>query len=317
MPLKIKNFLSAFLIAITATLWACAPDFDKSKADGRIAEEKVIVARVNGEPIYKSDVLRRMRAAYEGNIEELKSDPNRWQMLKDVATESEVMDQLLLQTAVAEGMVVSEDDAQGLLDRTKELAGSKAFAEMLKERGVDEETFRDFLVKRELILRYKNKLFKNVTVNDDALEEYYEGHKETFVDPPQVRLEIFTFGVRKTAEGIYKLWKDGDSFEAISAKYKNEGENVGRRTRWMPIDAIPAELQSKVTEADVGTILEPEQISNKFYVVKIIDKMESRTRGFEEVKAEIYETILNLRKNKVLDEWHKNAMQGAKIEYFH
>ena len=317
MSVKIKFFLSAFLLAITAILWACAPDPDNPKADGRVAEEKVFLARVNGEPIYKSDVLRRMRAAYEGDIKELKSDPNRWQMLKDVATESEVMDQLLLQTAVAEGMMVSDEDAQGLLDRTKELAGSQAFAEMLKERGVDEEAFRDFLVKRELILRYKNKLFEIVTVNEDALEEYYEGHKETFVDPPQVRLEILTFGVLKTAEEIHKLWKGGDSFEAISAKYKNEGENVGRRTRWMPVDAIPAELQSKVTEADVGTIVEPEQISNKFYVVRIIDKMESRTRGFEEVKAEIYETILNLRKNKVLDEWYKNAMQGAKIEYFH
>ena len=317
MFMRIKYLLLTFLLVIAATLWACAPDPDKSKADHRVAEEKVIVARVNGEPIYKSDVLRRMRAAYGGDIEELKSDPNRWQMLKDVATESEVMDQLLLQTAVAEGMMVSEDDAQDLLDRSQELAGSQAFAEMLKERGVDEGAFRDFLMKRELILRYKNKLLEKVTVNDDALEEYYEGHKETFVDSPQVRLEIFTFGVRKTAEGIYKLWKDGDSFEAISAKYKNEGENVGRRTRWMPIDAIPAELQSKVAEADVGTIIEPEQISNKFYVVRIIDKMESRTRGFEEVKAEIYETILNLRKNKVLDDWYKNAIQGAKIEYIH
>jgi hypothetical protein len=45
--------------------------------------------------------------------------------------------------------------------------------------------------------------------------------------------------------------------------------------------------------------------------------MESRTRRFEEVKSEINETILNLRKDKVLDEWYKKAMQGAKIEYFH
>ena len=315
--MKIKFFLPTFFLALAATLWACAPDSDKTKADGRFTGEKVVVARVNGEPIYKSDVHRRMHAAYGGDIEEVKSDPNRWQMLEDVATESEVMDELLLQTAVTEGMMVSEDDAQELLDRTKELAGSQAFAKMLKERGVDEEAFRDFLTKRELILRYKNKLFEKVTVNDDALEEYYEGHKETFVNPTQVRLEILTFDVHKTAEEIHKLWKKGDSFEAISAKYQKEGENVGRRTRWMPIDAIPVELQSKVAEADVGTIIAPEQISNKFYIVKLIDKKESRTRRFEEVKAEINEIILNLRKNKILDDWYKNATQGAKIEYIH
>jgi len=317
MSVRIKFFLSIFFLAIVIILWACAPDSDKSKAGDRFAAEKDIVARVNSEPIYKSDVLRRMHAAYGGDIEELKSDQNRWQMLKDVATESEIMDLLLLQTAVTEGMMVSEDDAQGLLERTKELAGPQAFAEMLKERAVDEGAFRDFLMKRELIQRYKNKLFEKIIVNDDALEEYYEGHKETFVNPPQVRLEILTFGVLKTAEEIYKFWKDGNSFEDISSRYQKEGENVGRRTRWMPIDAIPDELQSKVAKADVGTIIEPEQISNKFYVVRIVDKMESRTLRFEEVKAEISETILNLRKNKVIDDWYKNATQGAKIEYFH
>ena len=317
MSVKIKFSLLTLLLAVAAILAACTSDSDKPKAERSVAEAKVVVARVNGEPIYKSSVLRRMRVASGDDIEAVKLDPNRWQMLQDVATETEVMDELLLQTAVADGMTVSAEEAQGFLDRTRKVTGEHAFVEMLEERGASEDAFRDFLVERELIIRYKDKLFDGLTVDEDALQGYYEGHVETFAVPEQVRLEIFTFGVRETAAKIHGRWKDGESYDTIAKMYMNEGEQVGRRTRWMPIDAVPAELQLKVTEADAGTILDPAQISDKFYVVRVVEKMGARARGFDEVKDEIGKTILNLRKNKALDEWYKAASQEAKIEYVH
>jgi len=315
MSVKMKLSLPALLLSVAALLAACTPDSGKPKAEGAVPDAKVVVARVNGEPVYESDVLRRLRAAHGGDVEEEKADPNRWQMLLEVATQTEVMDELLLQTAVAEGMTVSAEEARGLLDRTREVAGESAFSEMLEERGASEEVFRDFLVERELISRYKDKLFGGIGVEGDALQEYYEGHGETFAEPDQVRLEIFTFGGREAAGKIHGRWKGGESFDRIAAAYLDEGERVGRRTRWMPINAVPAELRAKVTGADGGTILEPVHIADKFYVVRVTGKREARTRGFDEVKDEIRETILDLRQSKALDEWYKAASREAKIEY--
>lgn len=314
MTMTKKLFLPILVLSVVALLAACTQDSGKPKAEGAVPDSKVIVARVNGEPVYESRVLRRIRAAH-GDIEQLKKDPNRWQMLLDVATETEVMDTLLLQTALADGMMVSTEEAQGLLDRSKDVAGDLAFGEMLEARGANEEALRDFLVERELISRYKDKLFGGLAIDEDALRKYYRGHTETFAEPDKVRLEIFTFGVRETAEKIHGLWKSGRSFDSIAEAYKNEAERVGRRTRWMPINAVPAELRSKVAEADAGTILEPAQVSGKFYVVRVVEKMGARNRGFEEVKDEIGKTILNLRESKALDEWYKTASQDAKIEY--
>lgn len=314
MTMTKKLFLPILVLSVVALLAACTQDSGKPKAEGAVPDSKVIVARVNGEPVYESRVLRRIRAAH-GDIEQLKKDPNRWQMLLDVATETEVMDTLLLQTALADGMMVSTEEAQGLLDRSKDVAGDLAFGEMLEARGANEEALRDFLVERELISRYKDKLFGGLAIDEDALRKYYRGHTETFAEPDKVRLEIFTFGVREAAEKIHGLWKSGRSFDSIAEAYKNEAERVGRRTRWMPINAVPAELRSKVAEADAGTILEPAQVSGKFYVVRVVEKMGARNRGFEEVKDEIGKTILNLRESKALDEWYKTASQDAKIEY--
>ncbi len=308
---------SILVLSIVITLAACSPEAEKPKAEESASAAKVVVALVNEKPVYKSEVLRRMRAAYGSDVEEKTTDPNRWQMLVDVATESEVMDELLLQSAVADGMTVSDAEAQSLLDQTRKAAGDAAFNEMLTERGASEETFRAFLVEQSLINQYKEKLFDELAVDDEALKNYYEGHVETFAEPEQVRLEVFTFGVGETADQIYARWTGGESFDTIAKAYQEEAEPVGRKTRWMPISAVPEELQSKVTDADTGVILEPVQVLNSFYVVKVVEKREARIRDFEEVKAEISKEILGLRKNKALDEWYKSASREAKIEYVH
>jgi peptidyl-prolyl cis-trans isomerase C len=312
-----KLFLSIFLLSIVALLAACTPDSEKPNIEESTTDAKIVMVWVNEEPVYKTDVHRRLRAAYGSDIEEETTDPNRWQMLLDVATESEIMDELLLQAAVADGMTVSGEEAQNLLDHTIDVAGEPAFSEMLKDRGASEEMFRDFLVAQALINQYKDKLFNELAVTEDALQNYYEGHVETFAEPDKVRLEVLTFGGHETAEQIYARWRSGESFDSITKAYQEEAEPVGRRTRWMPISAVPNELQSKVTAADTGAILEPVQVSNTFYVVRVVEKKGAKVRDFEEVKDEIGRTILTLRKNKALDEWYKVASQGAKIEYVH
>ena len=317
MSVKIKFFLATLLLALVAILVACTQDSEDPKSAKAVPDAKIIVARVNGEPVYEADVLKRMRAAHGGDIEEVKKDPNRWQMLMDVATETEVMDQLLLQSARADGMTVPVEEARELLTRSKEMAGELAFSEMLAARDADEEAFQDFLVERELIDQYKDKLFTGLAVDEDVLRNYYEGHADTFAEPDSVRLEVFTFGGRETAEKIYARWQGGESFDSIAKAYHDEAEQVGRRTRWMPISAVPNELQSKVTAADTGAILEPVQVFDTFYVVRVVEKRGIRIQDFEEVKDEIGKTILTLRQNKALDEWYKLSSQEAKIEYVH
>lgn len=317
MSVKIKFLLATLLLALVATLAACTPDADEPETKVAAAEAKIIVAKVNGDAVYEADVLRRIRAAHGGDIEDVKKDPNRWQMLQDVATETEVMDKLLLQAALADEMAVSTEESQELLTRTREVAGASAFEEMLAARNADEEMFRDFLVEQALINRYKDQLFDGLVIDDEILRNYYEGHAGTFTEPEKVRLEIFTFGVRETAESIYASWKGGESFDSITKAYHDEAEQVGRRTRWMPIGAVPAALQPKVIEAEVGTILEPVKVLDAFYVVKVVEKKGMQSREFEAVKAEIGTTILTLRQNKALDEWYKVASRKAKIEYFH
>jgi parvulin-like peptidyl-prolyl isomerase len=302
-------------LSLAVFLVACTEASDQPKAENLSTGEQVVVARVNGEAIYEANVLRRMRAAHGDDIEPLKSDPNRWRMLFEVALDTEITDKLLLQTAVAEGMSVPAEEAEELVARTKSLAGEDAFKQMLKERGATEDAFRDFLVEQELIGRYKEKLFSSIEVDDDALENYYDGHPESFAEPEQVRLETFTFDVSDTADRIHARWAGGESFDEIAQTYLAEAEKVGRRTRWMPIDAVPEGFRQKVAAGAPGDILEPARVADKFYVVRILEKRDARIRTFEEVKEEILGMVTRLLRNKRLDEWYQSASREGKIEF--
>jgi parvulin-like peptidyl-prolyl isomerase len=309
-----KRSLLIIMLIVVALLAACSQDAEGQQSENAV-RDSAVVAKVDGKPIYQSDVFRRLKAASGNTIKEIQTDPARYQRLMDVATESELMDKLLLQAAARAGITVSEEEEQILLERTRKMAGASGFNKMLKEQGASEETFRTFLVDRELIGRYKEILLSELIVNDNELKEYYEGHMDAFAEPIQVRLEVFTVGGRETAIKIHSLWQGGESFDTISQKYMSEGEKIGRKTRWMPIDAVPVELQSRIVKAKAGSILDPKQVSGKFYVVRVIEKLEARTREFEKMKDEITKTLLNLRKNKILNEWYIAASQKANIEY--
>lgn len=310
-----KRPLLFIILLVSILVTACSQESIEQSSEETLPTPAAVVARVNGKPIYKAEVIRRMEAASGDSIKELAKDPGRHQMLMDVATESVVMDELLLQSAISAGMTVADEQITKLVERTKKMAGAGGFSKMLEERGVSEETFQAFLVDRELISQYKESLFRELVIDDRAIKDYYEGHLENFNEPSQVRLEVFTLGGRETADKIHSLWKGGKSYETISKMYKSEGENIGRRTRWMPLDAVPAGLQGKVGRAETGSILDPVQVSGKFYVVRLLEKQEPRAREFDKVRDEITQTLLNLRKNKTLSEWFMAASRTADIEY--
>jgi parvulin-like peptidyl-prolyl isomerase len=306
------------LLFILVALAACTTDSESSSIEQVEPDAEVALVWVNEEPIYRSEVLRRIHAAYGDDIEEMMTtDPNRWQMLLDTATESAIVDELLLQAARAEDMQVSTEEAQKLLDQSKGVAGEQIFSEMLDERGASQEEFQSFLVEQALIKQYKEQLFDKLDVDEGTLRKHYEGHVETYAEPDKVRLEVFTLGVRATADKVYELWSGGESFDSIAKAYYDEAEQVGRRTRWMPISAVPAELQMKVTVAKTGIILEPARILDRFYVVKVVEKKKAHVKEFADVKEEIRQKILKLRKEKTLDEWYKATSRKAKMEYLH
>jgi parvulin-like peptidyl-prolyl isomerase len=236
--------------------------------------------------------------------------------LLETAIDSEIIDKLLLKEALTRGIEVSPEEIDASFDRSRKLLGDEKLDKMLKERNSTEEDYREFLKERLLINRYKETLFKDINVDEDILEPYYEGHKESFSEPEAVRLEIIITENPETAAEISRRIKKGEDFVKVGEEFSQKDDKViFRRTRWMPSDAILLMVQPQIREGKIGEILEPIQRDNTTEIIKILDKRPARTLSYEEAKDKIRNFFLQKDQQKILEQWYEKKKQEVKIEY--
>lgn len=306
---KILLTLMLFLV-----LFMSCKRTDEKRGPQKTIHSENVLARVDGEPVFESDVVRRIKAA-RGDVEKIRQDANRWQMLIESAVESEIIDMLLLREAVSKGIAIDQKTIDENFMKTQEMMGEDAFHKMLGERDASAEEYKNFLKERMMIDTYKKELFKDITVDDNTVDIYYEGHKESFIEPEGVRLEIITVESREEGDMIYRRIQNGEEFGTIFQEYASKEKDRAIRTIWMPYDAIPLELQPRVIAGDAGTVLEPSKVKDKFHVVKILEKRTARTLTLEEARAEIKNYFIIREQQDILERWFKEAQQNVHIEY--
>lgn len=312
---RIKLFFCArVLIVLCAAVLVsgCQPS---GSAKGLDQASNKVVARVDGAPVYEGEVHRRMLAAF-GELDRSKLPPTRWQMMVEAATESEIMEKLLLRAVVAGGMDVPQGDIDNALRKTKEQLGDKNFKKMLKDRKATEEQFRTFLKERELIERYKAKLLGGIVVDAKAVRSYYEGHKKDFAAVDSARIEVIMAANREEAEELHRKWSAGATFDALAREAGTiDGQPAARRLRFTPYDAMPAAIGPKVKEAAKGAILPPAESGGKFYVVRVLEKRPGGPMTFEQAKDEVRQALLVKKQQEVLEQWYEDEAKKVKIEY--
>jgi len=137
-------------------------------------KSKKVLARVDGDPVYEDEIVRRIKVAH-GVADNSTVDPNQWQRMFQAGLKSEIVDRLLLKAANSEGMVADWEGVDQLLDRSKTMLGNEKFQDMLNKRNSTEEEYREFLGKRSLIKKYREKLFAGITVDEDAMKGFSLG----------------------------------------------------------------------------------------------------------------------------------------------
>jgi parvulin-like peptidyl-prolyl isomerase len=303
----LKRILIALIIFL---LFGC------NESDKRLdINSKKIVAKVNNIPIYLGDVYRRIEATY-GEIDKEKMPQNRWNMIYEMALESEIIDKLLFLEAQKEDLLVTEDAIKDKINKIKESIGEENYKKMLKDRKSTEKDFEQFVKERELIELYKNKLFEDIKIDEETIKNYYLGHKKNFVDTERVKLEIITTDSIEKANEIFARLQKGEDFEKLSKEFQiNSSEKIHWRLRPMPYSSVPEDISAHLKNKEKGEILPPLSSGGKVYIIKIIEKFPSRQLSLDDVKEEIRQLLISNRQQSIIDEWYQKKMKEYNIEY--
>lgn len=294
------------------------PDLpSRAPADGRLGS-------VNGETIPLSLYLDRLSLRYGPEVRE---------MLIDEA--------IIRQEAKRRGISVSAAELDAMVkkayaDSVKRYGDEQRLTEELKKsRGWTPDDYREVirLQADAQVLRTKlgESLVKAAAVTDEAVQKYYDEHKQEFAQPEAVRISHILIrrpeeegadaSARSKAEALLKKIRDarGANFEAVAKESSEDrltGGQGGRLPIWYGRGQHPygAAFDEKVFAAPVGLVPEVVPAPDGYHLVRVDEKREGKVLSFAQVRDTIRATMLRQQRDRALDELFVRLRTQARIE---
>lgn len=226
------------------------------------------------------------------------------------------------------------DSEEGRVEYLQELLSEKLKLLAAESAGFHED--EDLLHKAE---DYRNQLLverltevevdEKVAYTDQELMDYYEAHKEEYVEEETVRATCVSLLDENKAEEAYAMFQEGSEITEIAEKFKNDlrgpGDgssdpgNTGFFTRdasenWMPfVDAI--------FDMEIGGVTEEQMeldIGDDVYylIFRKEEQKPSRQETFDEVKDNIVTVIEQQKKRERILSWVDEVTREGKLKLY-
>ncbi|WP_299032579.1 peptidylprolyl isomerase [uncultured Anaerococcus sp.] len=242
-----------------------------------------LLAEVNGKKIYRNDVISFMQ-----NIEEGQRFQNE------------------------EGIKVLTDEMVN-----QEIVLADAYKNKLDE----EEEFKNelSLVKDNMLKNYAmHKIFESVNPTDDELKKYYEENKEVITPNKTYTASHILVDDETKAEDIYKEIEDGLDFKEAAKKYsKDPSAASGGSLGTFPKGVMVKEFQDGLDSLEIGEISKPVKSQFGYHLIKLEDINDAEAKPFEEVKDQVYQTYLMVkRQEKYLEKLNEISKDAEVKKYY-
>ncbi len=267
------------IVALGLALWAALQPKDP------------VVATVNGEPIYLSNIDK------EWNQLPAEFKEGR---TKRVMLNASIAEALVLQEAKRGGIIVSDAEVEQFI--IDSIAGTgvplEEFVKRAKELGIEEpdlkEMFRARLTTNKL---FEKVLADDVEVNESAAKAFYQANKAMFTTGARVRASHILVEKEAQAKDILKELEGGANFSDLAKQYsKDTGSAVqGGDLGYFTKGRMVPEFEQAAFNLSKGAVSAPVQSQFGWHIIKVTDKKAAGVASYEEAKGDI---LLALRKER-------------------
>lgn len=187
-----------------------------------------------------------------------------------------------------------------------------------KENGLenDQEYKRELKYAKEQILRQfsMKKVLEDVKVTQEEAKEYYEAHKNQFINIYQYRAShILVDDKEKALDVISRLEKE--KFEDLAKELSScpSSQNGGDLGVFTSGQMVP-EFDQALEKMEKGAISEPVKTQFGYHVIKLVDKNLARKNDFESNQHEIEGILLSKKQQEVYLEKTNELQKKYKVE---
>ncbi len=297
---KIAKVLSLGLV-LTTTLTACG-------------NKPGVAATVNGVDI-PVETFNEEYAAQRNSIvltsgedylkEKLgKEDMTIDQGIREFVLNNLVQMELVRQDAEKKDIKVDEKKVDEQINAIIEQSGSKEkFEEQLKEQGITEKFFRDYLAKQELVKEYQDNLKEELKISEEDAKAIYEKDKDKYFVADADHILVETEDEAKSIEKEIEEGKDFNELAKEKSKDPTAKDNGGKLGEFSTGQMVK-EFEDAVVKMKEGEISDPVKTQFGYHLIKLNSL---RHKEFDEVKDQIIETATSEKLTEYLNKLEKDA----------
>ena len=279
-----------------------------------------IIAIVNDDIITLKEAEKHVRVEKEGRFVSVNEYLTNLRLQEKI--DVLIDDVLIRQQAKKFKIDVSDKEVEGIIDNIKKqyLIDDAELKAKLKEDNVSYDDFiagiRSNVVKGRLLARV---ISPEVNVSEKDLRQYYDKHKDEFVDEEYRLQQIFVSGQRdgqKRVTEAYNLLQEGKSFESVAKDYSDDtksasaGGDIGYVKK---VDLIP-QLRAAVVFLTPGVYSSIITTPYGFHILKLVEKKKGETLTFEMARDSIHEKIVQEESEKRYNDYVGKLRKGSYIE---
>ncbi len=292
-------------------------------APARAEYLEALVATVNGEPLWLSQVRKRMQPFAEALAsEERRAQKAQWRKLFDQVTTDMVDVILVRQAAGAAKVTVTPTEIDRAIENIRGQSGldREEFLDLVKQQGFDETAYRADV--RDQILRLKLlnlKVRSRVEVDEGEVRSRYARFKAQGERALRLRVSHIFFPADEAAtaseveaarleaaNALDVVFKEG--FDTALERY--QGGDLG----WLRQEDLPAPLENALLSLSVGGVSQPVRDHHGWHILKLTgteranEELPSYEEKAEEIRQELLEEAMKTQEQSYLAQLRRSAL---------
>lgn len=284
-----------------------------------------VLARVNGEPVRKTDFDRLVRNMEVGSgpIPAERRDEVLRSALDNLITYT-----VMTQEARAQNVTVSEGEIDERIKQMRGTASDADFKKALEARNMSGEQLRTDARVQLTIEKMMEAQVANVgTATDTEARGFYDKNPEKFKQGEAVRASHILLRVeadapdkvRKQARGridaLLKRARGGEDFAALAKQHSQDGSaREGGDLGYFERGQMVPPFSQAAFSLKPGEISDVVTTQFGYHIVKVIDKKSAATVPYEQVKGQIVDFLSRQKKQERAGQFVDEAKKRARIE---
>ncbi|PNU20424.1 hypothetical protein C2E25_07630 [Geothermobacter hydrogeniphilus] len=241
-----------------------------------------------------------------------------------------MIDQVLVKQQIKTlGLTVSDaeiDQAIADVQRKNKLTREQ-LGKALEVQGMSYDAYREKL--RAQLLQYKligRQVQSKIDVTDTDIRLYFRTHIDDYREPPFVKLANLLFPLpqhaddaqiaevrQRAAQALARL-RAGEDFSALLKELESSGQAQGGEMGRFKEGELSGAIREALVGLKTGDYSSPVQTLAGFLIFKVVDRTPGHIRNFDQVKAEIKQTLVDEDRERQFKKWTTTLKKDSYID---